>query len=68
VTLYWAWRCTSRPDQASSLSLAMGLTTIVTTISVDPPKYLRCEILIFKENWTSMDVLGHAPDVWGQEP
>ena len=24
------------------------------------------EILIFKENWTSVDSLGHAADVWGQ--
>ena len=27
------------PDQASLLSLAMGLTTILTTIGVCPPKY-----------------------------
>src|SRR5215203_2834540 len=30
----WARRCTPRPDQVSSLSLPMGLTTILTTIWV----------------------------------
>jgi hypothetical protein len=29
---YWGRRCSSRPDQTSSLSLAMGLNTILTTI------------------------------------
>jgi hypothetical protein len=33
----WARRCTPRPDQASSLSLAKGLTTIW----VSPPKYTQ---------------------------
>ena len=36
-----ARRCTPRPDQASSLSLAVGLTTILTTIWVCPPKYTQ---------------------------
>ncbi len=34
----WARRCTPRPDQASLLSWAMGLTTILTTIWVCPSK------------------------------
>jgi hypothetical protein len=37
----WARRCTHRSDEASSLSLAMGLTTILTTIWVCPPKYTQ---------------------------
>jgi len=37
----WARRYTPRPDQASSLSLAMGLTTNLTTIWVCPPKYTQ---------------------------
>ena len=44
-----------------SLSSAMRLTTI----RVCPPKYVEVQFLIFKENWTSGDVLGHAADVWG---
>ena len=43
----------------------MGLTTILTTIWVCPPKYAQVQILIFKENWTCGDILGHAADVWG---
>jgi hypothetical protein len=31
------------PDQASSLGLAMGLTTILTTIRVCPPKYAEVQ-------------------------
>jgi hypothetical protein len=47
-----------------SLSLAMGLTTILTLTFVhgNAPK---SRILISKENWTSGDVRGHAADVWG---
>ena len=37
------WRCTSRPDHASSLSSTMGLTTILTTIWVCPPKYAEVQ-------------------------
>ena len=43
----------------------MGLTTILTTIWVCPPNPCKCGILIFKENWTPPDILGHAADVWG---
>jgi hypothetical protein len=43
----------------------MGLTTILTTIWVCPPKCAKVQIHIFKENRTSVDVLGHAADVWG---
>ena len=53
------------PCQASSLSLAMGLTTILTTIWVFHRNTPKCKILNFKENWTSEDVYGHAADVWG---
>jgi hypothetical protein len=52
---------------ASSLSLAMGLTTILTTIWVRPSKYAHVQIHIFKENWTSEDLRGHAADVWGSK-
>jgi hypothetical protein len=43
----------------------MGLTTFLTTIWVvhrNPPMF---KILIFKEEWTSGDVVGHGVDVWG---
>ena len=53
--------------RASSLSLAMGLTTILTTIWVVHRNTPKCKILIFKENWTSGDLLGHAADVWGSK-
>jgi hypothetical protein len=53
-------------QRAYSLTLAMGLTTILTRhISVRPPKWPKCRVLIFKENWTSGDVHVHAADVWG---
>jgi hypothetical protein len=61
-------RCTAWIlEQAASLSLAMGLTTILTTIWVCPPKYAQVQNPYFKENWTSADVLGHAADVWGSK-
>jgi hypothetical protein len=47
---------------ASSLSLAMDLTTIW----VCPPKYTPVQTSYFKENWTFGHVVGHAADVWGQ--
>jgi hypothetical protein len=51
-------RCTAWIlEQAASLSLAMGLTTILTTIWVCPPKYAQVQNPYFKENWTSADVL-----------
>jgi hypothetical protein len=43
----------------------MGLTTILTTIWVVHRNAPKCEIPIFKESLTSVDVLGHAADVWG---
>jgi hypothetical protein len=42
----------------------MGLTTILTTIWFVHRNTPKRRILIFKENWTSVDVLGHAADVW----
>ena len=50
--------------KAPLLSLAMGLTTILTTVFVhrNTPK---SKILILKENWPSVDGLGHTADVWG---
>ncbi|MGH3341178.1 MAG: hypothetical protein ACRDPL_20400, partial [Propionibacteriaceae bacterium] len=48
-----------------SLSLAMGLTTILTTfrfVHQNPPQW---EITISKENWTSEDLCGRAADIWG---
>jgi hypothetical protein len=27
----------------------------------------KCKVLIFKENGTSLDILGHAVDVWGSK-
>jgi hypothetical protein len=63
--IYWARRCTSRPDQTSSLSLAMGLTTILTTIWVCHRNAPKSKALICKGNRTSTDSLGHAADVWG---
>jgi hypothetical protein len=51
---------------AYSLSLAMGLTTILTTIDFVHRNTPMCKILISKENWTSEDVCGHTADVWGQ--
>ena len=61
--VHWARRCTPRPDQVSSLSSAMGLTTILTTIWVVHRNTHKRKILISKENWTSEDVGGHAADV-----
>jgi hypothetical protein len=55
-------------QRASSLSLAMGLTTILTTIELVHRNTPKCETPISKESLTSVDVLGHAADVWGQEP
>jgi hypothetical protein len=60
--LYWldhSWQ------RASSLRLAMGLTTILTTIWVCPPNLPQCRILIYQGNRTSVDALGRAADVWG---
>jgi hypothetical protein len=34
-------------QRAYSVSLAIGLTTILTTVWVLPPKYTMCRILIF---------------------
>ena len=65
--IYSARRSTSRPDQTSSLSLAMGLTIILTTIWVGPLNPLKSKALICKGNRTSTDSLGHAADVWGQK-
>jgi hypothetical protein len=45
----------------------MGLTTILTTIRVCPPKYVEVQNPYFEENWTSVDGLGHAADVWGSK-
>jgi hypothetical protein len=52
-------------QRASSLRLAMGLTTILTTIWVCPPNLPQCRILIYQGNRTSVDALGRAADVWG---
>jgi hypothetical protein len=52
-------------QRAYSLSLAMGLTTILTLTFVHR-NASKSRILISEENWTSGDVRGHAPDVWGQ--
>jgi hypothetical protein len=43
----------------------MGLTTILTTIWVVHRNTPKRKIHIFKENWTSVDGLGRAADVWG---
>src|SRR5829696_6736925 len=43
----------------------MGLTTILTTIWGCPPKCTQVQNPYFKENRTSVDVLGHAADVGG---
>ena len=51
---------------SDSLSLAMVLTTILTTIGFVHRNTTMCKSLNFKENWTSRDVFGHAADVWGQ--
>ena len=45
----------------------MGLTPILTTIGPVHLNTLKCEILIPKENWTSVDVGGPAADVWGSK-
>jgi len=44
----------------------MRLTTILTTFGFVHRNTPVRKILIFKENWTSADVLGHAADVWDQ--
>jgi hypothetical protein len=49
-----------------SLSLAIGLTTILTTIWVVHRNAPKCGVLVFKESWTAEDVRGHAADVSGQ--
>jgi hypothetical protein len=50
---------------AYSLSLAMGLTTILPPVAFGHRNAPKFRILIFKENWTSGDVRGHAANVWG---
>jgi hypothetical protein len=45
----------------------MGLTTVLTTIGSVHRDTSKCRILIFRENRTSVDVLGHAADVWGSK-
>src|SRR6185312_5827117 len=57
----------SRPfvQRAYSLSLAMGLTVILTTISLIHRNAPSSRTLISKESRTSEDVRGHAADVWG---
>jgi hypothetical protein len=55
-----AERFPSEREQVSSLSLAMGLTTIVTTICVCPPKSAQVQKPYFKETGrlrTSLDAL-----------
>jgi hypothetical protein len=52
-------------QRASSLRLAMGLTTILTTIWVCPPKSVTVQNPYLQGNRTSVDVLGRAADAWG---
>jgi hypothetical protein len=63
-------RCRSNaqlgPEYASSISLAMGLTTILTTIWVVHRNAPKCKILIFRENWTSGTSLDTLPMSGGQ--
>ena len=54
-------------QRAYSLSLAMGLTVILTTIAFIRRNAPNSRTLISKENWTSEDVRGHAADVWGSK-
>ena len=44
----------------------MGLTVILTTISLIRRNAPSSRTLISKESRTSEDVRGHAADVWGQ--
>jgi hypothetical protein len=43
----------------------MGLTTILTTIWVCPPKSVTVQNPYLQGNRTSVDVLGRAADAWG---
>lgn len=52
-------------QRAYSLSLAMGLTVILTTISLIHRNAPSSRTLISKESRTSEDVRGHAADVCG---
>jgi hypothetical protein len=49
-----------------SLSSAMRLTTILTTIRVCPLHPPKFKTLTYKATQTSTDSLGRAADVWGQ--